>query len=76
MVTIAINEGPVYKLGTVALAGVPSAEVAQLDKSGDWHKGDTANFTRIEAQPRKDPPAPARARLSAGHHQRDARHPR
>ena len=49
VVTIAINEGPVYKLGTVALAGVPSAEVAQLDKSGDWHKGDTANFTRIEA---------------------------
>jgi len=49
VVTIAINEGPVYKLGTVALAGVPTAEVAQLEKSDDWHKGDTANFTRIEA---------------------------
>jgi outer membrane protein insertion porin family len=49
VVTIAINEGPVYKLGTVALAGVPSAEVAQLEKSDDWHKGDAANFTKIEA---------------------------
>jgi len=49
VVTIAINEGPVYKLGTVALGGVPEAEVAQLEKSDDWHKGDTANFTKIEA---------------------------
>jgi outer membrane protein assembly factor BamA len=49
VVTIAINEGPVYKLGTVALAGLPAAEVAQLGKSDDWHKGETANFTKIEA---------------------------
>jgi outer membrane protein insertion porin family len=49
VVTIAIDEGPVYKLGTVALAGVPAAEVAALEKSDDWHKGDTANFARIEA---------------------------
>jgi len=49
VVTIAINEGPVYKLGTVALAGVPNSEVAVLDKSGDWHQGDTANFTKIDA---------------------------
>jgi len=49
VVTIAINEGPVYKLGTVALAGLPAAEVAQLGKSEDWHKGETANFTKIEA---------------------------
>jgi outer membrane protein insertion porin family len=49
VVTIAIDEGAVYTLGTVALAGVPSSEVALLEKSDDWHKGDTANFTRIEA---------------------------
>jgi len=49
VVTIAINEGPVYTLGTVALAGLPAAEIAQLEKSDDWHKGETANFTNIEA---------------------------
>ena len=49
VVTIAIDEGPVYKLGTVALAGVPNAEVATLEKLDEWHKGDTANFTRVEA---------------------------
>ena len=49
VVTIAINEGPVYTLGTVALAGVPPAEVAQLEKAMNWQKGETANFARIEA---------------------------
>jgi outer membrane protein insertion porin family len=49
VVTIAINEGAVYNLGTVTLAGLPGAEVAQLQKSDDWHKGETANFTKIEA---------------------------
>jgi outer membrane protein insertion porin family len=48
VVTIAINEGPVYNLGTVTLAGLPAAEVAQLAKSTDWHKGETANFTDID----------------------------
>lgn len=49
VVTIAINEGPVYNLGTVTVAGLPPAEVAQLAKSSDWHKGETANFTQIDA---------------------------
>jgi outer membrane protein insertion porin family len=49
VVTIAINEGAVYNLGTVTLAGLPTAEVAQLQKSDDWHKGETANFTKVEA---------------------------
>jgi outer membrane protein assembly factor BamA len=49
VVTIAINEGAVYTLGTVALAGLPAADVAQLQKSDDWHKGETANFAKIEA---------------------------
>lgn len=48
-VTIAINEGPVYNLGTVVVAGLPAAEVEQLAKSQEWHKGETANFTQIEA---------------------------
>ena len=48
-VTVAVNEGPAYTLGTVALAGVPAAEVEQLAKSDDWHKGETANFTNVEA---------------------------
>lgn len=49
VVTIAVSEGPEYKLGTVTLAGVPEAEAAQLEKSADWHKGETANFTNVEA---------------------------
>jgi outer membrane protein insertion porin family len=49
VVTIAIDEGPVYSLGTVTVAGLPPAEVAQLAKSEDWHKGETANFTQIDA---------------------------
>jgi outer membrane protein insertion porin family len=49
VVTVAVNEGPEYKLGTVALAGVPAVEVEQLAKSDDWHKGETANFTNVEA---------------------------
>jgi outer membrane protein insertion porin family len=48
-VTIAVNEGPVYALGTVALAGLPSAEVAQIEKSTDWRKGETVNFVNVEA---------------------------
>jgi outer membrane protein insertion porin family len=48
VVTIAINEGPVYNLGTVALAGVPAAEIATLEKSADWRKGEIANFDHIE----------------------------
>jgi outer membrane protein insertion porin family len=49
VVTISVNEGPAYTLGTVRLAGVPAAEAEQLDKSNDWHKGETANFANVEA---------------------------
>ncbi len=49
VVTIAVNEGPAYKLGTVALAGLPASEVEQLAKSEDWHRGDTVNFTNVDA---------------------------
>jgi outer membrane protein assembly factor BamA len=49
VVTIAINEGPVYNLGTVTLAGASEAEIEQIQKSDDWHKGETVNFTNVEA---------------------------
>jgi len=49
VVNIAIDEGPVYNLGTVVVSGLPAAEVEQFAKSQDWHKGETANFTQIEA---------------------------
>ena len=49
VVTIAINEGPVYNLGTVTLTGAPEAEIAQIQKSDDWRKGETVNFTNVEA---------------------------
>ena len=49
VVTVAINEGPVYNLGTVTLAGASEAEIEQIQKSDDWHKGETVNFTNVEA---------------------------
>jgi outer membrane protein insertion porin family len=49
VVNITVNEGPEYKLGTVALAGLPAPEVAELSKADDWHKGETVNFSNIEA---------------------------
>ena len=49
VVTIAVNEGPVYNLGTVVVSGLPAAEVEQIAKATDWHKGEVANFTNLEA---------------------------
>ena len=48
-VTIAVDEGPVYNLGTVVVSGLPAAEVEQIAKATDWHKGEVANFTNLEA---------------------------
>ena len=48
-VTVAVNEGSEYKLGTVALAGLPAADVEQVSKADDWHKGETVNFTSVDA---------------------------
>jgi outer membrane protein insertion porin family len=48
-VTVAVNEGPEYKLGTVALAGLPAPDVEQLSKADDWRKGETVNFTNVDA---------------------------
>jgi outer membrane protein insertion porin family len=43
VVTVTVNEGPVYTLGAVRLTGVASTETADLKK------GDTANFDEINA---------------------------
>nr|AUN37688.1 outer membrane protein assembly factor YaeT precursor [uncultured bacterium] len=49
VVTISVNEGAVYTLGAVTLAGLPAAEIAEIQKSQDWRKGETVNFTHIDA---------------------------
>ena len=48
-VTVAVNEGPVYNLGTVSYRGIPTSEIAQLEKTAAFKKGDIANFDDIAA---------------------------
>ena len=76
VVTIAVNEGPAYTLGTVAVAGLPAAEVEQLAKSEDWHKGETANFTKIDANLDKIRQRQRAQGYLRAQYQRGARHPR
>ena len=47
-VTVTVDEGPVYKLGEVRFTGVAESEAAQLAKSADLAKGDTANFDDVK----------------------------
>ncbi len=49
VVTVTVNEGPAYKLGTITLAGLSQPELAQLAKLDEWHKGETVNFTNVDA---------------------------
>ena len=49
VVTIGVDEGPAYTLGAVAVAGLPPAVGAPLEKLDEWHKGETVNFTNIDA---------------------------
>ena len=53
VVTVTVNEGPVYKLGTITLAGLSQPELAQLAKLDEWHKGETVNFTNVDASVEK-----------------------
>ncbi len=53
VVTVTVNEGPVYKLGTITLAGLSQTELAQLAKLDEWHKGETINFTNVDASVEK-----------------------
>jgi outer membrane protein insertion porin family len=49
IVTTTINEGPVYKLGSVRLAGVLASQTAEMEKAANWKKGDIANFDDVQA---------------------------
>jgi len=49
VVTVTVDEGPAFKLGSVTLAGLPRGDIAQLEKSADWHKGEVVNIDDINA---------------------------
>jgi outer membrane protein insertion porin family len=49
IVTTSIKEGPVYKLGSVRLAGVSANQTGEMEKAANWQKGDIANFDDIQA---------------------------
>ena len=46
-VTVTVEEGPVYTLGEVNFTGVAPAEAAELLRSADLKKKDTANFDDV-----------------------------
>jgi outer membrane protein assembly factor BamA len=46
-VTVTVNEGPVYNMGSVRFTGAPSGDAAQLEKLADLKKGAVANFDQI-----------------------------
>jgi outer membrane protein assembly factor BamA len=48
VVTVTVSEGPVYHLGEVRIAGVPSADAKDLLKTVDLAKGDVANFDDVK----------------------------
>lgn len=49
VVTVTVEEGPVYKLGEVHFTGVPEGDAAQLARLADLTKGDTANFGDVKS---------------------------
>jgi outer membrane protein insertion porin family len=49
VVTVAVEEGPVYKLGSVKFSGAPASQAPQIEKLGAFPKGDTVNFQEINA---------------------------
>lgn len=46
-VTVTVNEGESYNLGTVRVVGVPPSEAAGLQSIGKWRKGDIANLDEV-----------------------------
>jgi outer membrane protein assembly factor BamA len=48
-VTVTVEEGPVYLLGEVSVAGVAAPEGAELLRLADLKKRDTANFDDVRA---------------------------
>jgi outer membrane protein assembly factor BamA len=47
VVTVTVNEGPAYNLGTARFTGAPSEGAAQLERVADFKKGDVANFDEV-----------------------------
>lgn len=48
VVTVAVEEGPVYKLGSVRFSGAPAGQATQIEKLADFPKGDAVNFDEID----------------------------
>ena len=46
-VTVTVDEGEVYKLGKVAIAGNPPMDVDELLSAGDFKTGDVADFDKV-----------------------------
>jgi outer membrane protein assembly factor BamA len=46
-VTVTVDEGEVYSLGKVEIAGSPPLDPGGLLRTGDFKKGDIANFDRV-----------------------------
>ncbi len=49
VVTVTVDESEPYKLGEVNYKGVPSREEAELNKLGNWSKGQIVNFADVDA---------------------------
>jgi outer membrane protein insertion porin family len=49
VVTVAVNEGESYNLGTTKITGVPSGKAAELRDLAKWKGNDIANFDEIKA---------------------------
>ncbi len=49
VVTVTVDEGPVYKLGEVRFTGVADADAEDLSRSADLRKGDPAHFDDVRA---------------------------
>ena len=48
-VTVTVNEGESYNLGTVKVTGVPPSEAEGIKSIGKWRKGDIANLDEVRA---------------------------
>jgi outer membrane protein assembly factor BamA len=48
-VTITVNEGESYSLGTVKVTGVPAEEADSVKTIGKWRAGDIANLEEVRA---------------------------
>jgi outer membrane protein assembly factor BamA len=46
-ITVTVNEGESYNLGSVKVTGVPASEVDGIKSIGKWRKGDIANLEEV-----------------------------